>query len=214
MFASVAWEHADMCWLQEAQYWQAESETKRWWPDYSWGQVYFGATALLWMRTKDPQYGEELEYFAESHLNQKNGIKRTPCGLTFVTKWGSCRHAAGAAAVLACYAFGLRQQDPASTRATEVAEFAQGQVCSSQADVTNGLRLHKYVAWHPESTFSQVTGSVVTGKGSCVVQLHAYCWSSLVVHVTESTIQLGLQHRWIATTELQLLQPPVSTTGG
>ena len=68
----------------------------------------------------------KLAVFADSHLNAKNGIRRTPKGLTFVSEWGSCRHAAGAAAILAVYARGMA---PGSRRyAQDVLRFARHQV--------------------------------------------------------------------------------------
>ena len=70
---------------------------------------------------------KKLEYFATSHLDAQNGIQRTPCGLTFVTEWGSCRHAAGAAAVLAVYARHLAPTD--SQQAAKLLDFARKQVC-------------------------------------------------------------------------------------
>jgi hypothetical protein len=69
--------------------------------------------------------GERLEYFARSHLNLENNIKRTPCGMNFLTEWGSCRHAAGCAAMLACYARTLRKKDAA--RAADILDFARKQ---------------------------------------------------------------------------------------
>jgi hypothetical protein len=72
---------------------------------------------------------ERLEYFAKSHLDCENNIKRTPCGLAFVTEWGSCRHAAGAAAILAVYARLLRKKNAA--RADSVLDFARKQVLTS-----------------------------------------------------------------------------------
>lgn len=114
--------------MQEAKEWEAKSEEKRWWSDYSWGQVYFGATAVLYERTGDAFYAERLAYFADSHMNSKNGIKRTPCGLSFVTKWGSCRHAAGCAGIIASYARGLLKADPKSAEAAAMLEFAESQV--------------------------------------------------------------------------------------
>jgi hypothetical protein len=74
------------------------------------------------------RYGEKLHYFAQSHLETKNGVRRTPCGLTFVSKWGSNRHAAGAAAILACYADGLVGINQPVAQA--VMGFARSQVCS------------------------------------------------------------------------------------
>lgn len=99
-------------------------------PDYSWQAVYFGATALLWSRTLEPCFGDKLDFFAKSHLNCENGIKRTPCGLTFVCEWGSCRHAAGAAAVLALYARGLLKANADDENAVRIMEFAKHQVCT------------------------------------------------------------------------------------
>jgi hypothetical protein len=95
--------------------------------------VYFGATAVLYDKTGDDFYAERLAYFADSHLNSKNGIKRTPCGLSFVTKWGSCRHAAGCAGILAVYARGLMKKTPDSKEGHEILEFAEKQVLLSSA---------------------------------------------------------------------------------
>lgn len=114
--------------MQQALEWEAKSEKKRWWSDYSWGQVYFGATALLYERTGEDFYAERLAYFADSHLNSKNGIKMTPCGMTFVTKWGSCRHAAGCSGILATYARGLLKADPKSKEGAEILTFSEKQV--------------------------------------------------------------------------------------
>lgn len=114
--------------VQEAKEWEAKSEKKRYWSDYSWGQVYFGATALLFEHTGDKFCADRLAYFADSHLNSKNGIKRTPCGMTFVTKWGSCRHAAGCAGILAVYARGLLKANPGSKEALDIIKFAERQV--------------------------------------------------------------------------------------
>lgn len=114
--------------VQEAQQWEVKSEQKQYWSDYSWGQVYFGATAVLYDCTGDAFYAKRLAYFADSHLNSKNGIKRTPCGLSFVTKWGSCRHAAGCAGILATYARGLLKKNPKSPVALEILNFAERQV--------------------------------------------------------------------------------------
>jgi hypothetical protein len=43
----------------------------------------------------------EIDFFIDSHLNATGGIQRSPKGLTYVSEWGSLRHAAGAAAMLA-----------------------------------------------------------------------------------------------------------------
>eukprot|EP00892_Ulva_mutabilis_P003515 jgi/Ulvmu1/1535/UM011_0265.1 len=115
--------------LQTAKMWQEKAVDKSYYPDYSWQSVYFGATALLWSQTLDPCFGEKLDYFAKSHLNSENGIQRTPCGMTFVSEWGSCRHAAGAAAVLAIYAKGLLKSNPEDEVASNVMDFGQRQIC-------------------------------------------------------------------------------------
>jgi hypothetical protein len=81
-----------------------ESYERADWADYSWQSVYFGGCALLHSIDNDRDAAEKLAYFASCHMNATNGIKRTNCGLTFVSEWGSCRHAAGAAAIIAYYA--------------------------------------------------------------------------------------------------------------
>jgi hypothetical protein len=77
---------------------------------------------------------EKLDYFAQSHLQVQNGIQRTPLGLTFVTEWGSCRHAAGVAAIMAVYARGLRTHD--AHRAAEMLRFAEQQAWPSALRLT------------------------------------------------------------------------------
>ena len=72
-----------------------------------------------------------LDYFATSHLDVTNGIRRSPQGLTFITEWGSLRHAMGATAVLASYARYLRPRHP--ERAAKIAEFAEQQVRCARA---------------------------------------------------------------------------------
>jgi hypothetical protein len=67
-----------------------------------------------------------MDVFATSHLLERNGPVTTPGGLTFVDKWGSCRHAAGAAAIMAIYARILNRSDPRLAR--RVAQFAEQQV--------------------------------------------------------------------------------------
>lgn len=114
--------------MQNAKDWQQRAAGKSMYPDYSWQAVYFGATALLWSRTLDPCFGDKLAFFADSHMNSENGINQTPCGMTFVCEWGSCRHAAGAAAIMALYAKGLLKVNAEDPRAVSALDFAQRQV--------------------------------------------------------------------------------------
>jgi hypothetical protein len=65
--------------------------------------------------------------FANAHLNQTNGIVKTPKGLTFVDQWGSLRHAAGVAGVLAGYARVLRTKNRA-VEASPIMALAERQV--------------------------------------------------------------------------------------
>lgn len=75
------------------------------------------------------RYQEKLEYFADSHLDAKNSINRTPKGLTFVSKWGSLRHAAGAAGILGVYSRGLKNRGQ-KAKADKIMKFAEHQVRS------------------------------------------------------------------------------------
>ena len=112
--------------MQDALDWQSQAEERASWADYSWQSVYFGACAVLYSVEPDRAIGAKLRYFADSHMRSENGIKRTPCGMTFVTEWGSCRHAAGAAAIMASYARHLAAKDPEAAAA--ILKFAQSQV--------------------------------------------------------------------------------------
>lgn len=111
--------------MQDALDWQMQAEERATWPDYSWQSVYFGACALLYSVEQDKAMAAKLRYFADSHMGSENGIKRTPCGMTFVTEWGSCRHAAGAAAIMAVYARHLAAKD--AEAAAAILKFAQSQ---------------------------------------------------------------------------------------
>lgn len=112
----------------DAQRWQGEAEDKSGFPDFSWQSVYFGACAVMFQTCRDDRYREKLQYFLHCHLEQSNGVKQTPCGMTFLSKWGSCRHAAGAAAVLAAFSLssGNVQND---SDAFMAGQFAEQQVC-------------------------------------------------------------------------------------
>lgn len=116
--------------VQEAEQWQDRASSKQWHADFSWSSVYHGACAVMWLRTHEARYGDKLCYFACSHLEAENGIGRTPSGLTFVSKWGSNRHAAGVAAILACYADGLSEKG-CENDAEPIMAFARSQVCHS-----------------------------------------------------------------------------------
>ena len=90
-------------------------------------QAYFGGICALF--TEDPtnkELTDKLDFFVTAHLEQTNGVRQTPAGLTFLNEWGSLRHAAGAAAVLALYARMLADTD--ATRSREILAFAQRQV--------------------------------------------------------------------------------------
>lgn len=126
--AVCGWLHSMGPCMQNAKMWQQKADDTSYHPDYSWKALYFGATALLWSHTQDPCFGDKLHFFANSHLNSQNGIQRTPCGLTFVCEWGSCRHAAGAAAVMAIYAQGLLKSNSDDEYAATVMDFARRQV--------------------------------------------------------------------------------------
>jgi hypothetical protein len=73
------------------------------------------------------RYKEELQRFAEAHLSGTHGVKTTPKGLTFVDEWGSLRHAAGVAGVLAGYARALRAEGQ-DAEASLIMAFAERQV--------------------------------------------------------------------------------------
>ena len=72
------------------------------------------------------RYHERLRYFCKSHYTCTHGVSRTPCGLTFMCKWGSCRHAAGIAGIMALYAKIVQETHPADAAAAK--EFAMQQV--------------------------------------------------------------------------------------
>jgi Glycosyl hydrolase family 9 len=72
-------------------------------------------------------YESKLAFFAEAHLKKMHGIKRTPRGLTFVSEWGSLRHAAGAASILAIYSRALKSNGR-DAEASEIMQFAEHQV--------------------------------------------------------------------------------------
>lgn len=59
-------------------------------------------------------------------MDLQNGIDRTPKGLTFLTEWGSLRHASGAAAIIAFYSRYVRKQD--RKRSQQMLQFAENQV--------------------------------------------------------------------------------------
>jgi hypothetical protein len=76
------------------------------------------------------RYKGELQRLADAHLNGANGVKTTPKGLTFVDQWGSLRHAAGVAGVLAGYARVLQAKGQ-NAQASLIMSFAERQVSHS-----------------------------------------------------------------------------------
>ena len=58
-------------------------------------------------------------------MQEKDGVEHTPKGLTFVDRWGSLRHAAGVAGVLAGYA---RAQKGKRSYSARIMKFAERQV--------------------------------------------------------------------------------------
>lgn len=73
------------------------------------------------------RYEDKLKFFADSHIGATNGIRQTPLGLTFVNEWGTLRHAAGAAGILAIYARGIEAKGEMAM-AQEIMAFAEHQV--------------------------------------------------------------------------------------
>lgn len=75
-----------------------------------------------------------MDYFTSSHLYVQKGVKRTPAGLTFMSEWGSLRHAAGVAAIIAFYSRSVRVRDSLGgrKRADEMLDFAESQVSFSR----------------------------------------------------------------------------------
>ena len=71
-----------------------------------------------------------MQFFADSHLDVKNGIQQTPLGLTIVNEYGTLRHASGAAGILAIYARGLEAKGQTAV-ADEIMKFAEQQVFPS-----------------------------------------------------------------------------------
>ena len=90
-------------------------------------QAYFGGVIALFSEDRtNADLAAKLDFFVNCHFERQNGIKRTPKGLTFVNAWGSLRHAAGAAAILARYARSLLSSDV--ERAAKILDFAESQV--------------------------------------------------------------------------------------
>ena len=151
--------------MQEAFAWKAQCEDKGWYPDYSWAQAYFGAvTVLLTSPSLNEQQREvliaKMDFFVGAHLEEgsNESVRRTPKGLTFMSEWGSLRHACGVAALLARYA---RYLDSHDMRVADVLEFAEQQVRSRPA-----MHMH---------------GRHGGGQRTCVAVVTA-CYSAAVFH--------------------------------
>ena len=112
------------CFTNDCSYVHLTTSSARCWSTVR--MVHGSAARSRACQCRECSIGQKLDYFALSHLRCKNCVKNTPCGLTFITEWGSCRHAAGCAAVMAVYARQLRERDAA--RATEILDFARKQV--------------------------------------------------------------------------------------
>ena len=118
-----------------------------------------------------------MEYFVESHLEAcpgmpNNGIHRTPLGLSYFTPWGSLRHAAGHAAILAHYSRSVRAGGDAK-RADAILEHAERQVCACSRQIVP-THVHSWVTTAGNCDTFMLRSLKCTATFVCVCRLRTF----------------------------------------